>query len=70
MDQKVAIEQIRGLCNQLSSGVTAIHPWVPKLADPPTQTEILKALYELTKSVEVMKKHLIKLEKKDGSTDL
>ena len=70
MDQMRAIEQLRGLCNQLSSNVTAMHPWVPKLADAPTQTEVIKALYELTKSVEVVKKHLLKLEKRDSSTAL
>jgi hypothetical protein len=68
MEQKQAIEQLRGLCNQLSSGVTAMHPLVPKLADAPAQAEIIKALYELTKSVEVVKKHLLKLEKRDSST--
>jgi hypothetical protein len=35
---------------------------------PPAQAEILKALFELTKQVEVVKKHLIRLEKDDGST--
>ena len=34
---------------------------------PPAQAEILKALFELTKQVEVVKKHLIRLEKDDGS---
>ena len=41
MDQMRAIEQLRGLCNHLSSNVTAMHPWVPKLADAPSQTEVI-----------------------------
>lgn len=38
------------------------------LESPPAQAEILKALFELTKQVEVVKKHLIRLQKGDGST--
>ena len=56
--------------NQIAVNVTAIHPLVPGLADPPTQGELLKALYELTKSVEVVKKQLLKLEKRDDSSAL
>jgi len=52
------------------AGWTAMHPLVPGLADPPTQGELLKALYELTKSVEAAKKHLLKLEKRDDSAVL
>jgi len=48
--------------------VTAIHPLVPGLADQATQAELLKALYELTKNVEVVKKQLLKLEKRDDSS--
>ena len=35
---------------------------------PAAQGEILRALFELTKQVEVVKKHLIRIEKGDGST--
>ena len=70
MERNAAIQQIRGHANQLATSVTAIHPLVPGLADPPTQTELLKALYELTKNVEVIKKHLLKLEKRDDSAAL
>jgi hypothetical protein len=65
-----AIEDIRERVNQIATQVTAIHPLVPKLADPPTQSELLRALYELTKQVEVVKKHLLKLEHRDDSTAL
>jgi hypothetical protein len=43
---------------------------VPKLGDAAAQGEIYKALFELTKQVEVVKKHLLKLEKRDDSTVL
>ena len=54
---------MRATCNELGNAVTRLHPLVPKL-----KAEILKALFELTKQVEVVKKHLIRLEKDDGST--
>ncbi|MHA3772086.1 hypothetical protein ACXR0O_11165 [Verrucomicrobiota bacterium sgz303538] len=67
MDRAAAIQQIRTACNQLSAGVTGIHPLVPALTDQATQDEIFKALFELTKNVETVKKQLLRLEKKDES---
>ena len=68
MERNAAIQSIRERVNQIAANVTAIHPFVPGLADPPSQAETLKALYELTKSVEVVKKQLLKLEKRDESS--
>lgn len=70
MERNVVIQKIREQVNQIATSVTAMHPLVPGLADPPTQAELLKALYELTKNVEVVKKHLLKLEKRDDSAVL
>ena len=70
MERNAVIEKIRQQVNQIATNVTAIHPLVPGLADPPTQGELLKALYELTKNVEVIKKQLLKLEKRDDSSAL
>ena len=70
MPSNSAIKEIRERANQIAANVTAIHPLVPKLADPPTQAELFKALYELTKQVEVIKKHLLKLEQRDDSVAL
>ncbi len=67
MERNEAIAEIRNRANQISANVTAIHPLTPKLADATTQAELMKALYELTKQVEVVKKHLLKLEKRDDS---
>jgi hypothetical protein len=44
-----------------------MHPLVPKLGDAAAQGEILRALFELTRHVEVVKKHLLKVEKRDDS---
>ena len=70
MEPNSAIREIRDRANQIAAHVTAIHPLVPKLAHPPTQDELLKALFELTKQVEVVKKHLLKLEHRDDSAAL
>ena len=63
-----AIPEIRDKVNQVGALITSLHPLVPKLSDPPTQNELLRALFELTKQVEVIKKHLLKLEKRDESS--
>lgn len=70
MERQQAISEIRERVNQVASQITAIHPLVPKLVDPPTQSELFKTLFELTKQVEVVKKHLLKLEHRDDSMDL
>ena len=68
MDRSTAIPEIRAACQQIASGVTSIHPLLPALGDEPTKAEIIKALFELTKQVEVIKKQVMRLEKKDDST--
>jgi hypothetical protein len=70
MDRTEAMGQMRAMCNDLGNTVTRLHPLVPRLNAPPAQAEILKALFELTKQVEVVKKHLIRLEKDDANTVL
>jgi hypothetical protein len=50
--------------------VTSIHPLVPGLSDKETQDEIYKALFALTKDVEIVKKQLLKLERRDDSSVL
>jgi len=68
MERNVAIQEIRQQANQIAAVVTAMHRLVPKLDDAPTQSELLRALFQLTIQVEVVKKHLLKLEKRDDST--
>jgi hypothetical protein len=70
MQPNPAIQDIRERAIQIATHVTAIHPLVKNLADPPTETELFKALFELTKQVEVIKKHLLKLERRDDSAVL
>ena len=68
MDRILAIKQMRESCNLLSGEVTRLHQLAPGLSDGVTQGEILKALFELTKQVEVVKKNLLRLEKRDDSS--
>jgi hypothetical protein len=68
MDSTSAIAQLRQECNQLSAGITRMHPMIPKLGDAGAQGEIFKAVFELTKQVEVVKKQLLRLEKRDDSS--
>jgi hypothetical protein len=67
MERNLVIQEIREQANQIAAQVTAMHPLVPKLDDPPTQSALLRALFELTNQVEVVKKNLLKLEKRDDS---
>jgi hypothetical protein len=67
MDRPAAIQQIRATCNQLSSSVTSLHPLLPALDDEPTKSELIKALFELTKNIETVKKQIMRLEKRDDS---
>jgi hypothetical protein len=67
MEKPEAISQIRDACNKVSLELMRIHRAMPALADQPTQDEIYKTLFELTKQVETIKKRLAKLEAKDDS---
>jgi hypothetical protein len=68
VDRNAALQELRQNAHEIAARVTAMHPVVPRLGDAATQGEVIRALFELTKQVEVVKKHLIRLEKDDGST--
>ena len=70
MSPTEAIGELRARSNDISRVITAMHPVVKQLGNPVVQGEILKALFELTKQVEVVKKQLLRLEKQDDSTVL
>lgn len=61
------IAQMRERANQISRLVTELHPLTGKVEKPEAKSEIIKALFELTKQVEVVKKQLLKIEKDDSS---
>ena len=57
VEKPEAIKELRAKCDEIGRHITAMHPVVPDLKEPTTQGEILRALFELTKQVEVVKKH-------------
>jgi hypothetical protein len=67
MDTPEVITQMRSHAEQIARLVTALHPLTAKLGKPEAQSEILRALFELTKQVEVVKKQLLRVEKQDES---
>ncbi len=67
MERAAASQQIREHCNTVSTAVMKIHPLLNALGDDATKGEIVKALYEVTKNIEVVKKQLMRLEKRDDN---
>ncbi len=67
MTRAEASEQIREHCNTTGIAVMKIHPLLNALGDDATKGEIVKALYEVTKNIEVVKKQLMRLEKRDDN---
>ena len=61
------VAEMRARADQIARLVTELHPLNAKLAQPAAQGEIIKALFELTKQVEVVKKQLLRIEKGDDS---
>jgi hypothetical protein len=67
MDREQGSQELRRCANEIAQLVTSMHAHVPKLGHPTAQGEVIRALFELTKQVEVIKKQLLKLQKGDDS---
>ena len=65
-----ASEKIHEACKQIALQLMRIHPAVRALDDEPTQAAILKAAHQLTVELETIKKQVIRLGQRDGSTEL
>jgi len=70
MDRSTASKELREHCNAASAAVTKMHPLLNALGDDATKSEIVKALFEITKNVEVVKKQIMRLEKRDDTSFL
>lgn len=68
MDQAAAILQIREACKQIALQMMKISPAIHKLGDAETQSDCIRAGYELTIQLEIIKKKIGRLEKADDST--
>ncbi len=70
MERDQAIETIQEACKQVALQFMKIHPALPKLDHAETQKTCLTSLHRMTTDLEVMKKHLIKLQNRDDSAEL
>jgi hypothetical protein len=61
------IEPLRNACHQLAAGVTAMHPFANQLEQGAPRAEILRALFEITRQVEIVKKQLQRAERRDDT---
>ena len=68
MDRATASKEIRDHANAASAAVTKMHPLLNALGDDATKGEIVRALFEITKNVEVVKKQIMRLEKRDDTS--
>lgn len=62
MEAKPITEEMRAVCNRLSADITALHRLSGGLPEGPARGEIFKALFELTRQVEVVKKQVKRVE--------
>jgi hypothetical protein len=66
MDPSSALEQIKKSCNAISAELMRLHPPTNALADQQIRDEMFKALFELTKQLETIKKLARKVELKSA----
>jgi|TARA_B100001971_G_C18244148_1_gene572999 hypothetical protein len=70
MDSSEARKKIKECCKTIALEMMEINPAIASLGDSETQEALFEAAYELTKQLEVIKKHVIRLERHDKSTEL
>ncbi len=70
MDKQSGIGQIRKACDTIAAELLKIHPAVNALGDKPTQDDIYKALFQLTKELETIKKRVARLERQEDTPEL
>ncbi len=61
MAPETALNEIKKSCNAISAELIRLTPAVGYLGNPAVQDELIKALYQLTKDVEIIKKLARKL---------
>lgn len=67
MTREEAIEKIEGACKTIALEMMKITPAARHLGDEETTADVVKAAYQLTIELEVIKKKLIKLKGRDDS---
>ena len=69
MDRVEASEKIKTHCKTIALEMMELNPAITSLDDSETQEALFEASYELTKQLEIIKKRVIKLERRDGARD-
>ena len=70
MTREEATDKIEAACKEIALQMMKIQPTIRHLADEETEADCVRAAYALTKELEIIKKKLIRLQNRDGSTDL
>lgn len=68
MTREEAIEKIEGACKVIALEMMKVTPAARHLGDEETTADVVKAAYQLTIELEVIKKKLIKLKGRDDSS--
>ena len=69
MDRPEASKKIKGCCKTIALEMMELNPAIASLDDSETQEALFEASYGLTKQLEIIKKRVIKLERRDGARD-
>lgn len=70
MTRDEAIQKIEDACKIIALEMMKVTPAARQLDDEETTADVVKASYQLTIELEVIKKKLIKLKGRDDSTEL
>ena len=70
MTREEAAQKIEDACKIIALEMMKVTPAARQLDDEETTADIVKASYQLTIELEVIKKKLIKLRGRDDSTEL
>ena len=70
MTKEEAIARIEDACKQIALQMMKLQPAARSLGDEATQTAVVKAAHQLTVELEVIKKQIIRLQKRDQTTEL
>jgi hypothetical protein len=70
MNREQAIDKIQQSAKEIALQLMQIHPAVSKLGSDTVQGTVLSSLHKMTVELEVVKKQLIMMQKRDDSTEL
>jgi len=63
-------EKIKAHCKSIALEMMELNPAIASLEDEETREALFEASYSLTKQLEIIKKKVIQLERRDGSAEV